>query len=884
MLLQRTRIIAFFITLAAAVGYAAQVNKAWPPGLQQVPELATPLSPEEALTKFHMPPGYRVELVASEPLVQEPVMINWDGEGRMWVVEMPGFMRDIDGTGERDPIGRIVVLEDTNKDGRMDKRTVFQDGLVLARSLRVLDRGVLVAEPPNLWLFQDTDGDLRADFKERVADQYGRREANVEHTENGLLWGLDNRIHSSEGETGLRLKHGKFEINRTLSRGQWGITQDDAGRIYRTTNESALHVDLVPAHYYVRHPNLLRTRGSYESLTGPNGELNDVWPIRPTRGVNRGYQYGILRPDGTLARYTSVCAPTVFRGDRLPAELNGNVFVVDPTVNLVSRFILRDGPNGLVAEKAYRDVRGEFLASTDELFRPVNLSMGPDGTLYVVDMYRGVVEHKGYITEYLRDYIVKHKLAQFTGRGRIYRVVHDTTRRDMTPLPKTTPSAQLVQLLSHPNGWRRDLAQQMLVERGDTSVVPALRKVALSSADVRARLKALWVLDALDAIEPGDVTPALSHANRDLRVSALRLSERWLRTPNHPIAGAVLKRLDDTDWAVRKQLAATLGELPAGSKEAALASILERHADDPIAVDAALSGARGSELAVIDQLLKGAAETPQRSAAITMLAATIVRVGEDGPIQTLMQRVAETSRANWQRSALLRGAEVALLAATMPGTPSRGAGDPNAPCPTCPGGRGGPGGARAFPGALEGADPPAPPSRAGGPSVTLTREPALVAVAAEKGELGDRAAKVMARIGWPGKPGVAPAAAALSAADQKRFLAGQEIYKNICEGCHGAEGREQPGAAPNIAGAPSVIGAPGVPIRVLLHGKEGAIGLMPAHGDLLNDTEIAAVLTYIRRAWGQTAAPIDAAAVQQVRKASAGRTRAWTPQELSQIK
>jgi mono/diheme cytochrome c family protein len=345
-----------------------------------------------------------------------------------------------------------------------------------------------------------------------------------------------------------------------------------------------------------------------------------------------------------------------------------------------------------------------------------------------------------------------------------------------------------------------------------------------------------------------------------------------------------LKRLDDTDWTVRRQLAATLGELPAGSKEAALASILERHGDDPIAVDAALSGARGSELAVLDQLLKGAAETPQRSAAMTMLAATIVRVGEDGPIQTLMQRVAETSRANWQRSALLRGAEVALLAATMPGTPSRGAGDPNAPCPTCPGGRGGPGGARAFPGALEGADPPAPPARAGGPSVPLTREPALVAVAAERGELGDRAAKVMARMGWPGKAGAAPAAAPLSAADQKRFAAGQEIYKNLCEGCHGADGREQPGATPNIAGAPGVIGAPGVPIRVLLHGKEGPIGLMPAHGDTLNDAEIAAVLTYIRRGWGQTAAPIDAASVQQVRAATAGRTRAWVPEELATIK
>ena len=142
----------------------------------------------------------------------------------------------------------------------------------------------------------------------------------------------------------------------------------------------------------------------------------------------------------------------------------------------------------------------------------------------------------------------------------------------------------------------------------------------------------------------------------------------------------------------------------------------------------------------------------------------------------------------------------------------------------------------------------------------------------------------MARFGWPGKAGLAPAAAPLNAEDQKRFAAGQEIYKNLCEGCHGADGREQPGATPNIAGAPSVIGAPGVPIRVLLHGKEGSIGLMPAHGDTLNDVEMAAVLTYIRRAWGQTGTPIDSAAVQQIRAATAGRTRAWTTEELATIK
>ena len=883
MILRIVRVVMCAIAFGTVAGLAAQVNRTWPPGLQQVAEESAPLSPDEALKTFHMPPGYRVELVASEPLIQDPVMIDWDGEGRLWAVEMPGYMPDIQASGEHAPIGKIVVLEDTNADGRMDKRTVFQDGLVLARWVKVLDRGVLVAEPPNLWLFQDTDGDLRADRKELVTNAYGRKEANVEHNANSLLWGLDNNIYTSEIDIDLRLKNGKFEVRKTLSRGQWGITQDDAGRIFRNTNESALHVDLIPARYFMRHPNLLRTRGSHESLTGQNGEVNEVWPIRPTRGVDRGYQHEILRPDGTLAKYTSVCTPMVYRGDRLPAELYGNVFVVDPTVNLVSRIILADSGNGLAATKAYKDVRGEFLASTDERFRPVNLSLAPDGTLYVVDMYRGIIQHKGYMTEYLRDYVLTHKLEQPNSFGRIYRVMHETTSRDTTPLSARTPSAQLVGALAHPNGWRRDMAQQLLVERGDKSVVPALRKIAESATDARTRLHALWTLDGFDAIEPATVTLSLAHSNRDVRASALRLAERWIGQANHPVQAEVLKRLDDNDWSVRRQLAATLGELPAGSKEGALASILERHGDDPIAMDAAISGMRGSELAVLDRLLQSAAETPQRSAAVTMLSATIVRIGDDAPAQAVLARASDNTRTAWQRSALLLGAEVALLGAMMPGTPSRGAVDPNAPCPTCPGGRGGPGGSRAFPGALEEAAPPAP-ARAGGPSLTLTREPALLALAAGTGEMADRAAKVLARIGWPGKAGAGPAAAALSPEEQKRFAAGQEIYKNICEGCHGADGREQPGAAPNIAGSPSVIGPPGVPVRVLLHGKEGPVGLMPAHGEMLNDEEIAAVLSYIRRAWGQTASPIETAAVQQIRGATKGRERAWTPEELAQIK
>ena len=233
MLLHRIRIALFFVAAAVAVG-AAQINKSWPPGLQQVPEDSPPLvAGRGAQEVLH---ASRLSRRARRERAADPGP-GHDRLGRRRAAcgpsRCPATCPTSTRKGEHAPIGKIVVLEDTNHDGRMDKRTVFQDGLVLARWLKVLDRGVLVAEPPNLWLFQDTNGDLRADRKELVTDQYGRKEANVEHNANSLLWALDNNIYTSEIDIDLRLKNGKFDVRKTLSRGQWGITQDDAGRIFR---------------------------------------------------------------------------------------------------------------------------------------------------------------------------------------------------------------------------------------------------------------------------------------------------------------------------------------------------------------------------------------------------------------------------------------------------------------------------------------------------------------------------------------------------------------------------------------------------------------------------------------------------------------------------
>jgi mono/diheme cytochrome c family protein len=870
----------------------------WPPGLQQVSDDSPARSPDAEMKTFFLPPGYHVELVASEPMIQEPIVIDWDGAGRLWVIELLGYMQDLPATTERAPVGRVSVLEDTNRDGKMDRKTVFLDGLVLPRALKVLDRGVLVAEPPHLWLARDTNGDLQADSKELVCDCYGSELGNVEHNQNGLLWAMDNWMHTSEGDTYFRFKNGKIESRKTLSRGQWGASQDDFGRVYRNSNSSALHIDLFSTPYYLRNPNLVRTLGSFEFM-GDQEELNATYPVRPNRGVNRGYQTGQLRNDGTLATYTAVNSPVVYRGDRLPPELAGNVFVAEPSGNLVSRIIVKDDGTSLRGRKAYANA--EFLASTDERFRPVYLSSAPDGTLYVVDMYHGIIQQKGFITEYLRDHIVAQKLEAPIGVGRNWRIVHESTRRDGPPALASETPAQLVGRLSHPNGWWRDQAQQLLVQRGDKAVTPALKALAASSADPRTRLHALWTLEGLDALDPASVIAALGDKSRDVRAGALRLSEQFLATPDVQVQAAVMQRVDDGDWAVRQQLAASLGALPTGPRETAVAAVLEKHATDPVVVDGALSGLRGGEAAVLAALLQSTTSSPTREAAIAMLTATVVRGAQDAAVQSVLHRLADSSAATWQRSAMLRGAEVALLNAAAPGTPpGRGRGGLGAAGgadPTAPGGRAGPGGAPAFPreggpgrgaavndAAAAGRGGRGGRGGSGGSLLRLNREPTeLTALAAAGGDFGARASALLGRIEWPGKPGAAAPVPPLTAEEQQRFAAGQTTYASICQPCHQEDGRGKELVAPSLIGSAYVNAAPTIPARILLNGKEGPVGLMPPLGQAFTDEQIANVLTYVRRQWGNTGTPVDVQAVKDTRAAVSGRTRPWTNAELTAL-
>ncbi|MGM0507086.1 MAG: DUF7133 domain-containing protein, partial [Bacteroidota bacterium] len=350
-----------------------------------------PLPPREALQLFELEEGFEVELVASEPDVVDPVAMDIDRDGNLWIAEMISYMPVWDRSDEetsvreRVPQGRIVVLSDSDADGKADRRRVFADGLILPRAIKVLDRGVLIAEPPRLWYYQDTTGDGIADRKEVVSDRYGDPDvANVEHMPNGLLWAMDNWIHSADqGAVSVKTGEQGWQVREFEALPQWGLSQDDWGRLISSQNSRAVTSHLVPYGYSGRHPDVRVTKGIYESLA----ESEIVWPPHAT-GVNRGYRTGIqVREDGTLLRITAASGAHSYRGDQFGEAFYGDIFVAEPAANLIRRYTgLNEDPGAIdeTARHPYED--REFLTTSDERFRPVNLYTGPDGALYIIDM------------------------------------------------------------------------------------------------------------------------------------------------------------------------------------------------------------------------------------------------------------------------------------------------------------------------------------------------------------------------------------------------------------------------------------------------------------------------------------------------------------------
>lgn len=517
------------------------------------------LSPEESMKHFNLPPGYHMELVASEPMVKEPVAIAWDGNARMYVAELLTYMQDADATGEQEPRSRISLLEDTNGDGKMDKSTIFIDNLLLPRMILCIDHELIVNETNTITMtaYKDTNGDGKADSKRVLYQNPAYRNSNnMEHQRSGLDWNLDNWLYMTYENVRFRYKDGLMKPDSMVngSGGQWGLTHDNYGRLFYSSAGGE-----VPVVRFQINP----VYGALEFPDQLSNEFMQVWPIIATPDVQGGLPR--LRPDSTLNHFTASCGQSIYRGNSLPQDLAGDYIVCEPVGRLISRAKVQNVKGKITFRPAY--YRQEFIASSDMHFRPVNTYTGPDGNLYIVDMYRGIIQQGNWTPKgsFLREAIDKRKMAQNVGRGRIYRLVHDGMKPGPKPHMLDVPASKLVTYLDHPNGWWRDNAQKQIVLLGDKSVIPALKQIAAgqqatlsAKPSALGRLHVLWTLEGLDAIDKDVLSLALKDSDPQIRRAAVWISEMFVKKNDTEMINKLGELKNDPSYDVRIQLILSL--------------------------------------------------------------------------------------------------------------------------------------------------------------------------------------------------------------------------------------------------------------------------------------------------------------------------------------
>ncbi|WP_232065008.1 DUF7133 domain-containing protein [Rhodocytophaga rosea] len=553
------------------------------------------LSPQQSMEQMQVEDGFEVKLVASEPLVSSPVALTFDGKGRIWVIEMNGYMPDTIGTGEEVPSGKIVILEDTNKDGVADERKVFLDSLVLPRALCLIEDGILVAEPPRLWYYpinNDKPG------KRVLVDEAYTDGGNVEHQPNGLLRAMDNWIYNSKSSKRYRKRGDTWQIERTHFRGQWGISQDNYGRLYYNTNSENVLGD-----YF--SPGLGAYNKNQRSVAGFNKKIvadNKVYPARPTPGVNRGYMKDVLDDSLHLVNFTAACGTLVYRGDLFGPAYGSAVFVAEPSANLIKRNSISEQGYIIQGRQAYKGK--EFLTSLDERFRPVNLYNAPDGALYIVDMYRGIIQHKTYLTTYLKQEIAKRQLTEPLNCGRIYKVVPKGKKEQRGPLPDQP--TWFVTLLGHPNGWVRDYAQQRLIDGKYKEVIPALKQSLKETTNPLQTIHALWTLEGLDALQTEEVVALLQQTMWPIRMQALSVLPSLINKTNYTQYLPVMERMvEQKDTLAAPYIAFLIHYIESIERNAAnklVKKVVKQYPDDIYVADAVISNVEDRESVFLKEL------------------------------------------------------------------------------------------------------------------------------------------------------------------------------------------------------------------------------------------------------------------------------------------
>jgi putative membrane-bound dehydrogenase-like protein len=557
--------------------------------------------PEKALATFQIADGFQMELIASEPLVADPVAMEIDEAGRMYVVEMHGYPLDKSGSG------KVKLLTDTDGDGKMDQSIAFAEGLMLPTGVMRWKKGIIVTDAPNVLYFEDTDGDGKSDVRDTLLTGFAL--SNPQHNLNNPTLGLDNWIYlghepavstqtfkSEFGDRGgdvyypakkntprlpdnargrsVRMRPDRAGLEILSANTQFGHTFDHWGRYLLVSNANHIIHQVISAEYLKRNPNLLVSNAA-QSISD-HGAAAEVFPITQNP-LNQ-----LLTDIGV---FTSACGSRTYQGGIFPAPFDSVLFVAEPVSNLVHADIIRDKGASFTASRVYQNK--EFLASTDAWFRPVNMYIGPDGALYVVDYYRQIIEHP----EWMADDVMKSgELYNGIDKGRIYRITPKGTSALSWPkeLKATKWNAEfLVSRLAHPNIWWRRNAQRLLIDAGDRNVAALLTKMVTSGPDPLGRLHALYTLEGLNALNPDLLIVALKDKTPGVRENAIRLSEPFLKDMR--LQNALVGLQKDTNAKVRFQLLCTLGFLNSPEAVKARETLLFDNIDDTWMHIAALS-------------------------------------------------------------------------------------------------------------------------------------------------------------------------------------------------------------------------------------------------------------------------------------------------------
>ncbi|WP_339706388.1 c-type cytochrome [uncultured Kriegella sp.] len=546
------------------------------------------------IDNYKVEPGFDLDVIASEPLLNTPVAIDFDNKGRIWVAEMPGFMGNIDGTGENLPNGSIKILEDRDEDGVMDHAKIFLDSLVMPRALAIAYGGLLYAEPPNLY-FVDIENDKPTNRV--LVDSIYAADGNPEYQPNGLKMNIDNWIYNAGSHFRYQRKNGVWIKEPTTFRGQWGITKDNFGRLFYNNNSTQLLGDYILPNRLIRNEFMVPEKGVNQILT----KDQRVYPLHAA-AVNRGYVKGVLNKDSILIDVTAACGPLVYRGGNFPSDYDENVFVCIPEANLIKRNILSYQGDKVTAKQAWEGK--EFLASTDEGFRPVSMNHGPEGNLYVVDMHRGVIQHHAFLSPYLKEKAKVEKLDTLVNFGRIFRIRPTDGKVENSTDLSALSTPELLELLKSKNGWLRDRAQHKLIYKRKVDAVPQLQKMAKNASAPLTQMHAMYTLKGLDSLSFDMLKDVAETSDAAVVSHAIVLLEDYISDENVTEAQVLFEKLaSKNDKSIDLYLATTLGMWAniSGDKFIPLLNELEsKYEGNAVFQEAIVSGTQG----VGDELLR----------------------------------------------------------------------------------------------------------------------------------------------------------------------------------------------------------------------------------------------------------------------------------------